>query len=44
MASQIIGVAMTRYVWRFGALAELSPEEVARYITPTVQRYLSGKL
>jgi AcrR family transcriptional regulator len=43
-ASQIIGVAMTRYVWRFGALAELPPEEVARYVAPTVQRYLSGKL
>ena len=24
-ASQIIWVAMTRYVWRFGALAELPP-------------------
>jgi AcrR family transcriptional regulator len=44
VASQIIGVAMTRYVWRIGALSELSPEEVARYVAPTVQRYLSGKL
>ena len=43
-ASQIIGVAMTRYVWRIGALAELPPDEVARYVAPTVQRYLSGKL
>ncbi len=43
-ASQIIGVAMTRYVWRIGALAELSTEEVARYVAPSVQRYLSGKL
>ena len=43
-ASQIVGVAMTRYVWRIGALSELSPEEVARYVGPTVQRYLSGKL
>ena len=43
-ASQIVGVAMTRYVWRVGALAELPPEEVARYVGPTVQRYLSGKL
>jgi len=43
-ASQIIGVAMTRYVWRFGALAELPPDEVASYVAPTVQRYLSGKL
>ena len=43
-ASQIIGVAMTRYVWRIGALAELSTEEVSRYVAPSVQRYLSGKL
>jgi len=35
---------MTRYVWRVGALAELPPEEVARYVAPTVQRYLSRKL
>jgi len=35
---------MTRYVWRNGALSELSPEEVVRYVAPTVQRYLSGKL
>jgi Tetracyclin repressor-like, C-terminal domain len=44
LASQIIGVAMTRYVWQFGALAELPAEEVARYVAPTVQRYLSGRL
>ena len=43
-ASQIIGVAMMRYVWRFGALSELPPEEVVRNVSPTVQRYLSGKL
>jgi hypothetical protein len=35
---------MTRYVWRIGALAELSTEEVSRYVAPSVQRYLSGKL
>ena len=35
---------MTRYVWGIGALSELPAEEVARYIAPTVQRYLSGKL
>jgi hypothetical protein len=42
--AQIIGVAMTRYVWGIGALSELPAEEVARYIAPSVQRYLSGKL
>ena len=44
VSSQIIGVAMTRYVWRVGALAEVTAEEVARYVAPTIQRYLSGPL
>jgi hypothetical protein len=35
---------MTRYVRRVGSLSELSPGEVSRYIAPTVQRYLTGKL
>ena len=43
-AAQIIGVAMTRNLWGIGALSELPAEKVARYIAPTVQRYLSGKL
>jgi AcrR family transcriptional regulator len=44
VASQMIGVAMARYVWQVGALAELPPEDVVRYVAPTVQRYLSGTL
>jgi hypothetical protein len=30
VAAQMIGVAMARYVWRVGALAELEPEQVVR--------------
>jgi AcrR family transcriptional regulator len=44
VASQMIGLAMARFVWRVGALARLPSEEVARYVAPTVQRYLSGRL
>jgi AcrR family transcriptional regulator len=44
VSSQVIGVAMTRYVWRVGAIAELGAEDVSRYIGPTIQRYLSGPL
>lgn len=44
IASQMIGVAMTRYVWRVGALADLTPQQVARYVAPTIQRYLTGPL
>jgi AcrR family transcriptional regulator len=43
-ASQMIGVVMARYVWRVGALAEVTPDEVVRYVAPTIQRYLSGRL
>jgi AcrR family transcriptional regulator len=44
VASQLIGVAMARYVWRVGALAELDRDQVARYVSPTIQRYLTGRL
>jgi hypothetical protein len=43
-SSQLVGLAMTRYVWRVGATAQMSSEEVVRYIAPTIQRYLTGKL
>jgi AcrR family transcriptional regulator len=44
IASQMLGLAMIRYVWRVGALAELPPEEVADLIAPVIQRYLTGPL
>jgi AcrR family transcriptional regulator len=44
VASQLIGVAMTRYVWRVGSLAALSAQDLARYIAPTIQRYITGAL
>ncbi len=44
VSSQIVGLAMTRYVWKVGALATLSTEQVVNLIAPTIQRYLTGKL
>jgi AcrR family transcriptional regulator len=44
VASQLIGVAMARYIWRVGALAELDRDQVVRYVAPAVQRYLTGRL
>jgi hypothetical protein len=44
VAAQMLGLAMTRYVWRVGALADLSPEEVSELISPVIQRYLTGPL
>jgi Tetracyclin repressor-like, C-terminal domain len=35
---------MARYVWRVGALAELDRDQVVRYVAPTIQRYLTGRL
>jgi AcrR family transcriptional regulator len=43
-ASQIVGVAIMRYVWQVGALASISADQVVALIAPTVQRYLNGKL
>jgi Tetracyclin repressor-like, C-terminal domain len=44
MSSQMVGLAMTCYVWKAGAIAQMSSEDVVRYIAPIIQRYLTGKL
>jgi AcrR family transcriptional regulator len=40
VASQLVGLAMVRYVVRIEPLASASPEEVARWVGPTLDRYL----
>jgi AcrR family transcriptional regulator len=42
--SQVVGLAMARYVIRVEPLASASTEEVVRTIGPTLQRYLVGRL
>lgn len=44
VASQIVGLFMTRYVWRIPPLSELPDAQVVRLMAPTVQRYLDGPL
>ncbi|MEU3829958.1 TetR family transcriptional regulator [Streptomyces sp. NPDC029080] len=44
VASQMVGLAMTRYVWRFGPMAELPSDRVVELIAPTIQRYLFDPL
>lgn len=44
VASQLIGLAMARYVLALPPLAEADPEEVVRLVAPTIQRYLTGEL
>jgi AcrR family transcriptional regulator len=41
-ASQLVGVAILRYVMEVPPLATLSGEEIERLIAPTLTRYLTG--
>lgn len=40
IGSQLIGLAMMRYVVRIEPLTAMDPEQIARWIGPTLQRYL----
>lgn len=44
VASQMVGLAVTRYVVRLEPVASAPPDELARTIGPTLQRYLTGPL
>ena len=39
-AAQLIGLATVRYVVRMPPMADASPDEIARWLGPTLQRYL----
>ncbi len=43
-ASQIVGLAMMRYVWKVGAIATMPTDQAITLVAPTVQRYLNGRL
>jgi AcrR family transcriptional regulator len=43
-ATQIVGLAMMRYVWKVGAIATIPSNQAVALVAPTVQRYLSGKV
>ena len=42
VASQMLGLALTRYVLKLPAVAGLSREAIVSWVGPTVQRYLAG--
>ena len=44
MGSQLIGLAMVRYIARMEPLASLPKDQAAAAIGPTIQRYLTGDL
>lgn len=43
VASQMVGLMLTRYVVRLEPLASATPEEVIRHVAPTIERYLLGE-
>ncbi len=40
VGTQVLGLALTRYVLRMPPVTELTPEEVVAWLGPTLQRYL----
>jgi len=42
IASQMLGLALTRHVLRFEPMASASPEAVVAALAPTIQRYVDG--
>lgn len=44
VASQLVGVAMARYILELEPFATLPAEQIAETIAPTLQRYLTGDL
>jgi AcrR family transcriptional regulator len=42
IATQILGLALCRYVLKLPAVSALTPEEIVAWYGPTVQRYLTG--
>ncbi|MEU7582233.1 TetR family transcriptional regulator [Streptomyces sp. NPDC041068] len=42
-ASQVLGLALTRYVLRFPATVALTREEITDWLAPTLQRYLTAE-
>jgi AcrR family transcriptional regulator len=42
IASQILGLALTRYVLKLPPVTAMSRDEVVHWVGPTVQRYLTG--
>jgi AcrR family transcriptional regulator len=44
VVSQLLGLGLVRYVLGLEPLASAKPADVVKWISPTVQRYLTGKL
>ena len=42
ISSQIMGLAMMRYVWRVEPVASMSEDDLVAAIAPNLQRYVDG--
>jgi len=43
-ATQLVGIAMMRYVWQIGPLAAVPSEVVVACLTPVIEHYLNDTL
>jgi AcrR family transcriptional regulator len=44
ISSQIMGLAMMRYIWRIEPIASMDDEELVVAVAPNLQRYIDGRL
>jgi AcrR family transcriptional regulator len=44
IASQLIGFALMRYVWKIEPIASMAEDEVLAAIAPNLQRYIDGEI
>ncbi|KAA0112383.1 TetR/AcrR family transcriptional regulator [Mycolicibacterium sp. P1-5] len=44
VSSQIMGLAMMRYIWQIEPIASLSEDELVAAVAPNLQRYIEGEL
>ena len=44
IGSQVVGLALLRWVWEIEPIASLPDDELVALVGPTIQRYLTGRL
>jgi len=43
VATQLLGLALCRYVLQMAPVTEMAPDEIVQFIGPTIQRYATGQ-
>jgi AcrR family transcriptional regulator len=44
IASQIMGLAMTRYIWKIEPVASMTDDEIVAAVAPNLQHYIEGEI